>query len=69
MSSSGGNIAGLLIVAGAAGIIVMGIKGSQHKLLPGLFGPTATFGVDTSVAKSENTTIPGPGEQKKPHGC
>lgn len=43
-----GNIGGLLVIAVAAFLILMGIKGSQHALFPQIFGSSASYGVDTS---------------------
>lgn len=46
---SNGKIGGLVVIAAAVFLIVMGIKGSQHALFPQLFGTSAETGVNAST--------------------
>lgn len=52
-----GNVGGVFIIGGAAFLIIMGIRGSQHRLFPGLFGDTATMGVNVSTGEAIQQAI------------
>jgi hypothetical protein len=42
MEGQGGNVVGIVILAIAVAMVIIGLKGSQHALFPQLFGTTGT---------------------------